>query len=166
MLNLVSETTVRRLATMALESNWPEARTAPLLEQHERDLLCACLRSNFPASFPGPAALASRAGVGLVEAPVDGVVWTESLVLYQAQADDRMTGLLVYFGLAGVMLQRTRLPYRVGDQWSLTLDCCLPASILRASGAAFVGRVQPHVPLWLISARVEMLRATAVSIRN
>ncbi len=163
MLDLVRESTVRRYAAMATAPTWPDARTAPLLEQHERDLLCAALRSDDDHAFLGPFTLARRAGVVLVEAPVDCVVWTEALVLYRPQIDERSTGLFLYFGLAGAMLQRCGLAHRSSDQWQLALECSLPARTLQLIGLEYVSRAQRHVPLWLIAARREALAGASAS---
>lgn len=107
------------------------------------------------ARFPNPWTLALRLELDVHEderCPFD-VAADDAGVVMRRLADEGERGLLLFRGLATVLLRREYGTFLPSDALALAAEIALPLRELRADARAGVATVQPWVPGWLLSGR-------------
>ena len=108
------------------------------------------------AKFPNPWTFVERLRLDVHEdprCPFD-VSADDTGVVMRRLADETERGLLLFRGLATVLLRCNCVKYRPSDTFALAAELALPARELRANAKAGVVTVQPWVPAWLLSGRL------------
>lgn len=140
---------------LALLGRYEEAGLAhPVIGDRSRARLARTAANG--AKFPSPWALAAQLRLDVHEdprCPFD-VSADDTGVILRRLPDEAERGLLLFRGLATVLLRCNDVKYRPSDTLALAAELALPARELRANAKTGVVTVQPWVPAWLLSGRL------------